>query len=822
MSRRKRQNATIATEKAGQRLRPADDNRPTSAVAAAAPLISGYDWLFAAALIVAVFLAYQPAWQGGFIWDDNVHVTKPELRSLQGLYHIWFDIGATQQYYPLLYSAFWFEHRLWGDATLGYHLLNILLHCLAALMVAIILRRLKIPGAFLAAAIFALHPVHVESVAWITEQKNTLSAVFYLAAAIAYLRFDQDRNRSSYGWALALFVAALLSKPVTSTLPAALLVVLWWQRGRLSWRRDVWPLLPFFVIGLASGILTAWVERKLIGAEGAPFDLTLVERCLLAGRVMWFYLGKLAWPADLLFVYPHWQISQAVWWQYVFPAGALLMLAVLWKLRRQWRGPLAALLFFAGTLFPVLGFFNVYLFVYTYVADHFQYLASLGLITLASAGVAMLLDRWGLWRRPGGYVLCLGLLGVLAGLTFHQSRMYTDIETLYHTTLAANPDCWMAHNNLGLLLADSDRLEKAVIEYRKALAIKPDFELAHINLGGALIRCGQIDEAMAHCRKALELSPNFAEAHNNLGNALKEQGQIDEAMAQYREALRIKPDLPEAHYSLATALAGRGAIDEAVFQYQEGLKIKPDDAKAHYSFALMLAGSGRADEAIAEYQKALEIDPNYAEAHNNLGNVLKAQGRVDEAIAQYREAVRIKPSLAEAHFNLASIFAGRGAIDEAILQYQQGLKITDNAQAHYNLALILTGVGRANEAIAHYEKVLKANPDFADAWNKLAWLRATSADASIRNAKEAVELAQRAAKLSGGKEPAILDTLAATYAEAGQFSEAVKTARTALNIAMEQKLQPLADALRAKIALYEAGKPFHQPLPAPATPPTKP
>ena len=359
--------------------------------------------------MIVVFLAYQPAWQGGLIWDDDAHVTKPELRSWHGLYRIWFDLGATQQYYPLLHSVFWIEHKLWGDAPLGYHLVNILLHAMAALMVAAVLRRLEVPGAYLAAAIFALHPVQVESVAWITELKNTLSAVFYLSAAMLYLRFDQERKKPFYAGALVLFVLGLLSKTVTATLPAALLVIFWWKRGKLSWRRDVLPLVPFFVLGAAAGLFTAWVERKLIGAEGAAFDLTFIDRFLIAGRVIWFYLGKLFWPANLIFIYPRWNIDQAVWWQYLFPAAALLLAAALWVLRRRWRGPLAGLLFFVGTLFPVLGFFNVFPFIYSFVADHFQYLASLGVIALVSAGIALLLKRCAFWPRIGGYVHVLVL-----------------------------------------------------------------------------------------------------------------------------------------------------------------------------------------------------------------------------------------------------------------------------------------------------------------------------------------------------------------------------------------------------------------------------
>ncbi len=330
----------------------AQSPEPHRASVSAARAFRPKDWLFVVALVVAVFLVYQPAWQGELLWDDNGHVTPPELRSWHGLYRIWFDVGATQQYYPLSETAFWVQHKLWGDAMLGYHLVNTAWHALTAVLVALVLRQLKIPGAYLAAAIFALHPVHVESVAWITEQKNTLSAVFYLGAALAYLRFDEKRGRAWYWGALGLFVLSLLSKIVTVTLPAALLVIFWWQRGRVSWRRDVLPLMPFFLIGVVAGVFITWVERKVVGAEGPDFALTVVQRCLLPGRVIWFYLGKLCWPTDLRFMYPRWEIDPGVWWQYLFPLALLLLVGLLWWLSRRWRGPLAGLLFFVGRCFP--------------------------------------------------------------------------------------------------------------------------------------------------------------------------------------------------------------------------------------------------------------------------------------------------------------------------------------------------------------------------------------------------------------------------------------------------------------------------------------
>jgi hypothetical protein len=324
-----------------------------------------------ALFFIAALAAYFPALRGDFLWDDAGHVTNPALQSWSGLLRIWFEPGVTQQYYPLLHSAFWLEHKLWGDAVLGYHLINVLQHALAATLFGALLRRLAVPGAWFAAGLFLLHPVCVESVAWICEQKNTLSLVLYLGAALAYLRFDTVRFPRRYVLATLLFVGALLTKTVTASLPAALLVVFWWQRGRLDWRRDVVPLLPWFVLGAGGGLFTAHFEKVLIGAQGAEFNLGALDRVVLAGRVFWFYLGKLAWPAELIFVYPRWNVDASVWWQWVFTLAGLALLGVLIWWQRRARGPLAAALLFGGSLFPVLGFVNVYPFIFSYVADHF-------------------------------------------------------------------------------------------------------------------------------------------------------------------------------------------------------------------------------------------------------------------------------------------------------------------------------------------------------------------------------------------------------------------------------------------------------------------
>ena len=696
-------------------------------------------------IFVALLLAYLPAiLKGGFIWDDDAFVTGNSLlKSMEGLRKIWFELGATTQYYPLTYSSLWLDYHLWQLRPSGYHTVNVLLHGLNVILLFKILRRLEVPGAWLAAAVFALHPVEVESVAWIAERKNVLSGACCLGAALAYLNFDRDRQWRFYAGALVLFILGLLAKTVIATLPAALLVVFWWKRGRLSWRRDVLPLLPFFAGGIACGLFTAWMERRFVGAEGSEFDFSVVERCLIAGRVFWFYLGKLFWPANLIFIYPRWNVSAVVWWQYVFPAAAMLLLAGLWRLRRRSRGPLAALLFFAGMLFPALGFFNVYPFRYSFVADHFQYLAGIGPIALAAAGAAMasgaLVKRNSLWQLlPGG-----ALLAALGILTWRQCGMYVDIETLWRTTLERNSDSFMAHLNLGIVLAQRGQENEAIAQFQQTLEIKPGYAKAHNDLGLALLQRRSVDEAIAQFQTVIEISPNDAEGYYNLGNALIQKGSVDEAIPYYQKALRIKPDYAEACYNLGNAFIQKGRVDEAIGYYERALRIKPD----------------------------------YAEAQNNLGKALLQKGRVDEAIADFQKALRLKP---------------------------------DHVNACYNLGLALLQKGRAEEAITCFQKALRLKPDFSEAQNDLAWVLATAPQASLRNGDKAVELAARANRLAGGKNPIFLRTLAAAYAEAGRSGDAIQNVQKAIELAQAARQPDLVKRLNGELKLYESGRPFHQ------------
>ncbi len=528
-------------------------------------------------IFLATFLAYIPAMNGAILWDDDANVTRPELQSAEGLYRIWFEPGATQQYYPLLHTAFWLEHKLWGDATLGYHLVNITWHLISVTLVYAILVSLEIPGALLAAGIFALHPVMVESVAWITEQKNTLSGMFYFGAMLAYLRFDENRRTVDYLGAFALFVLALFGKTATVTLPGALLVIVWWKHGSLSWSRDIRPLIPFAAIGITAGSITSWVERTKLGTETSEFALSLSQRVLVAGRVIWFYLGKLFYPVNLVFMYPKWTIDPAQWRQWLFPLAALLLTGWFWMLRHRFRGPLAGWLYFCGTLLPVLGFMNVFYFFYAYVSDHFQYLASLGIITISSAGFVTAAKRFR-WQSMAGGV---AILAVLAALTYHQSGLYyTDKFTLYETILTNNPECWLAELNLGSLLVDSGRDAEGIDHYKRALALNPTSCDAHSNLGIMLCSKGRLAEGLEHLKIAAELNPKSASTHHDYANGLLLAKRYDEAVTECQEAVKLMPNSASERFSFGLALARAGRIEQAKAQLRIALEIRPDYPQA--------------------------------------------------------------------------------------------------------------------------------------------------------------------------------------------------------------------------------------------------
>ncbi len=581
-------------------------------------------WVLFALLSIATVLCYCPCLNGEFVWDDDAwtfHIEKL-LRDFSGLRAIWTNLTALQQYYPLTATTFWIDYHLWGFWTLPYHIENLFLHLVAVLLFWKLLRRLEVPGAWLACALLALHPIMVESVGWITERKNVLSLVLFLAALLFYGRStnywvlgpnsstENKREWPSplhlYACALLLFIGAYLAKATTFCLPAVLLLICWWKRGRLRVLADIVPTLPFFGIALGLGALTSWLERAHVGASGPDWNLSFFERCLIAGRALWFYIGKLLWPTDLCFIYPRWQIDVHAALQWLWPVLAVVVVLVLWGARKSiGRGPLTAVLFFAGSLFPLLGFMNGYFMRYSFVSDHWTYLPSLGLLALTSASVTLLSNQFHAQRAF--YASALLVILAFGIITWQHSKIFIDSETLYRTTLARNPNADLAQNNLGLLL----------------------------------FRAGQPEEAITHFEKALQIRPGSAHAHNNLANA-------------------------------------------------------------------------------------------------------------------YRV------------------------------------------------------MGRLREAADHYEQSLKLEPGNLNTWNNLAFLLATCSDASIRNGRRAVELAEHAQQVTANKNPVVLATLAAAYAETGRFADAVRTAQKALELTQEHPNSSLAQALQAQTELYLQGIPYRE------------
>ncbi len=702
-------------------------------------------WISVLFLFVVTVIAYQPAWNAGFIWDDDKYVTNNPLLSMQdGFWRIWFSPRDTpSQYFPLTYTAFRIEYLLWGVNAAGYHWVNILLHAANALMLWQLLKRLSVPGAWLAAAIFALHPVQVESVAWISEQKNILSLFFFLLALRAWIQFIDERPKRFWRWywlTLVFFALALFSKTTACTLPAALLLILWLKKKPIDrWRLA--QMIPFLALGAGMGLVTVWWEGLYQGPEGRLLSLGLTERLLVASHAVWFYAGKLFWPTNLTFSYPLWTINPADPFAYLWLAAAAgLCVAICFGRRFAGRTIEVGVMFFVATLSPLLGFIMCYTFHFSFVADHYQYAACIGLIALTAAGVIKASQKKPLLKL----VFCGALLLTLGSLTWRQSKTYANLETLWRTTISRNPNSILAHNNFGVMLSDRGELADAIAHFQKVLEIQPDDPDGHENLGNALLKKGNVDEAMFHYREALKSAPYRADIHFNFGNAFVQKGQSDEALAHFQRACEINPNYVEAYNNAGSVLLRMGRINEAISCWQKALAIRPNLALPHNNIGYALCRYGRVDEGLSHFQKALEIQPDCVEARNNMAVALLQKGRTDEAIFQLQKVLEIQPQNTNALNNLAS----------------------------------------------------------------LAWMLATSPEAPFRNGRKAVELAQQANQLSADENATILQTLAAAYAEDGRFSIAVATAQRALQIAAAKNDASLVSDLQTQLKLYQAGSPF--------------
>ena len=775
------------------------------------------EFISSAIIIAATTLVvYLSAMQSGFVWDDDCMLTNNRVLKEKGLYDSWFTTSQPN-YWPITSTSYWVEHKLWGLNPAGYHITNILIHTICALLIWRILILLKIPVAWPAALIFAVHPVNVESVAWIAQRKTLLATLFFLITLLLYLKFENNSSLLLYWLSAGTFVLAMLSKGSVVGLPIVLLLAAWWQRGTVS-RRDLLRSAPFFAVSAVMSCVEIWFQyNRAIGGDVIRSD-NFFARLAGAGMAVWFYIYKAILPINLIFIYPRWQIDPKNWLFFV-PLMALAGLFLLfWLYRKSWGRPfLFALSYYVVMLLPILGFFNIYFMRYSLVADHYQYASIIGIISLIAGVCYYIAGRLGGQWNNRVKTAAAVIVVVLGILTLRQSRAYANAETLWNDTLRKNPNSWVAHNNLGSALLQQGKINEAISHYYQILKTRPDDAEAHNNLGIALGTQGRFVQAFEHYLQALQIRPDFADAHYNFGNALQACGQLDEAVKEYRKALLIKPDDADVHYNLARIFQLQGKPDEAINHYNEVLRIKPKSIAAYNNLANVLVSQDKFDEAVNCLQKALKVEPDNADTHYNLAGIFQFRNKNDEAIIHYRQALQFRPDDAEANYKIGELLQSQGKFAEASLHYYRVLQAEpNNADAHNNLGIVLGAQNNFDEAIEHFRKVLELKSDNAEAYNNLgialsqqgkfdeavdcyrkaiqlkpdwplpmtglAKILATHPDMNKRNTAEAVKLAEQAAELSKYQNIVILETLASVYAAAGQFDKAAIAEQKVLDL----------------------------------------
>ena len=712
---------------------------------------SAHDGPVALALAVLVVVSYFPALQGGFVWDDVIFAEEPVIHSPGALRSIWFapaDIRNEGHYWPLVYTSFWLEHRLWGLQPAGYHAVNLFLHLLNCLLLWRLLLRLRVPGALLIAAVFAVHPLHVESVAWIIERKDVLSALFYLGAVLAWLRFVEVERVGHYLLVVVLFTAGLLSKSVVVTLPLALLLVQWWRGGRVT-RLDLLRVAPLVVLGVA---ITAADLAFYRGREPLELGYTLAERMLIAGRALWFYAGKLVWPVDLAVIYPLWEIDAGslAAWGYVAAAAGLAL--ALWLLReRIGRGPLAGALYFALTLGPVLGFVDYGYMQFSFVADRFQYLAGIGMLAVllgaaahwmgklpargpaaaGERGAAGMRERaeeraaaetaaspaapgWR-WVRYGAWGVAAAVVVLLGTQTWRQAGIYRDEVALFSHIVALNPMARDAHLNLGNALLEADRTEEGLAASRIAVQQRPESADAHSNLGLALSNLERFTEAEESLRRALELDPRHKSALQNNAELLRKQEQYEAAVEAYQTVLERDRSYALAYAGMGDALFNLERYEEALASLTQALVLQPRLPMAGAMEVLMGRASrelGRLDAAEGHFRRAIELDPNDATPVLDLAGLRARQQRHEEADELLRRARELRPDDPATLQNVAEALRKQERYEEALPAYRAVLEIdAEYALAYAGMGDALFRLGRYAEALEAMARAATLQPD---------------------------------------------------------------------------------------------------------------
>jgi tetratricopeptide (TPR) repeat protein len=575
------------------------------------------------AIVVAVGWIYWPALRGDYLWDDDRYISNNYLlQTVAGLEKIWLRPGITADYYPVQATVQWVQWHLWGFDTLGYHVTNVVLHVISSLLVWRLLSKFRLRLAWLGGLLFAIHPVQVESVAWMAELKNTLSLPPLLWAMCLYIDYDEEKRPQQYQLALGLFIIALLCKLSVVMFPLVILLYVWWKRGRIRWE-DWKDSAPFFAVAAVLGAVSLqsgpWDQQfNHIQAAFLPAG-GMWGRLTLAGQAFSFYFSKIFLPVNLLPIYPMWPVDYTSPLHYLpwLVWGAVFFW--LWTKRETWgRHALLGLGFFLVNLTACPGFIPPPNMEYAWVMDHFLYLPIIGLIGLVVAGLGQLQQR-----LPGFFPFWgVGILSMIAAWLIWQSHAYAgrfiDQETLWTYTLQRNPQAWLAHCNLGKALLLTNHVPEALEQLEQAVTLNPVCAEAHNNLAVALLRVNRGPEAIEQCELALKISPSYADAHNNLGINLMQTGRLSEAADQYNQALKINPDDADAHYNLGVIYSRTGHMPEAADEFAKALTTKPSYTKAHNNLGVALFQLGRKSEAIEQFEQALQIDPTYTEARNNL------------------------------------------------------------------------------------------------------------------------------------------------------------------------------------------------------------
>lgn len=563
---------------------PSRSLRAAAAEPATAAVHAGIEIGGALLIALAVLVAFWPSLGGGFLWDDENWITATPstpthrlIHDADGLFRIWFR-GEAEDYWPLSNSMFWLEWRWWGMHPTGYRTVNLGLHALGAVLVWRVLRTLRVPGAWLGAVLFAVHPVTVASVAWIAELKNCLSLPLFAAALLLWLWFDETGRRRWYAASLAAFSLALAAKTSTVALPPVLLACCWWRRGRID-RQDLVRSVPFFLLALAMGSITLVLQAPHGAVAGEPEPDGVLSRLAASGWVVWFYLGKAVVPLRLAMLYPRWHVDPATLAAWL-PLAALVPAAVVVRrLDPRWSRPLTmALGCYVVLLGPVLGIINMWFRRYALASDHLQYLALPAITALLAAGLATAARP--ARTRPFAIAVAVAVVLAFGTLTWQRSAVFRSTITLMEDSLAKNPDSWTARTNLGAALVNVGRTPEAIAHYREALRLLPTSAEAHNNLGNALFQLGRPQEAIPHYQESLRIKPGVAGVHSNLGIALGLLGNLPEAVPHFQEAVRLTPTSAEAHNNLGHALALQGRLTQAVVHYEEAVRLNPDNQTA--------------------------------------------------------------------------------------------------------------------------------------------------------------------------------------------------------------------------------------------------